>query len=1090
MQSDPVEKKIGMTGAWLVTGALLLLGAPRPAFAQLSITENSATDWQITNGAITLDWDSTGGNVWNVVLAGHTDNLVDTTQFSGDGTYKGLYMDNSGTGSGNVTSGYVLSQGKYLDWWITTASNSANAFTYTEHFIVFPNDPGIHAYIVCSHSATDIAGSLGQVQYVFRISQNFFTNTYSYNSGLNNLGPTLIPLPASSIINNTDPGRQVQNAVVDLHGLSPIPSGFTREFYTKYDYSSFEYLHEVHGVYGSTYGCWGVFPRTDSMVGGPGKQDLIYTGNICIGELLSDHLAYNVGYTPPQGVNSTRLFGPIYFRFNTGTPTAMFNDALGSMASTLANWDTDGTLIAAGYVPSSGRGTVSASVSGGGSSSTNTAWTVLADNHTELQFTNVGSQYWDANDNNGNVQLTGVAPGTYRLSSYVLGQWGESRLNGVSATAGNATNVSLSFTPENFNSLPPIWTIGTPTRSADKYLHGTDSTTGEDDREYPGTWNYWSDFAANSGAVVYYATAVGSTPATNNLQAWNYVQWNSFDPGIFGGVYNASDDTTDGYRYTIPSYVAGLKGASGTSGVTTACPPWQVYFTANSSQLSQGQYTVLSVGFASTDGDVTVALNGHSLTWLGNSTLKTSDAATRSGLQGTYQWVVFQWPTTDLNPAGASNEITLSTDGDVEYDALRMETTNTSAAPATRGWSDYEFVTSGTYTPANDAVDNPSSIASLLLPAISAQPAPQTTVNAGGSPTLSVTTSGAASYQWQLNGANVAGATNSTLALTNIGTTQVGSYTVIASNSYGSTNSSAAAVTVNVGSNLYNISSRAYLGSGPDQNIVAGFYTNGSGSKNVVLGGIGPDLAVIQPSLSGLVLTNPKLTLFNGSATVLATNTAWGGSQTLVNALASVYAPPLPTNSNDTVIFTSVPAGPGIGYTAEVDSANNSTGIALVEAYDYDAYTGTPASNLINISTRAFVGTGNDVLVAGFWTIGSTSQTVLIRAVGPGLAASDPALNGLTLATPTLTVYDSSGNVIATNTGWGNGPVKGNSTVAAGLQSATTAIMNSVYASTIAAGSTDCAMVVTLPPNNGYTAQVNGVNSTTGIALIEVYNVP
>jgi len=88
--------------------------------------------------------------------------------------------------------------------------------------------------------------------------------------------------------------------------------------------------------------------------------------------------------------------------------------------------DTDGTLIAAGYVPSSGRGTVSASVSGGGSSSTNTAWTVLADNHTELQFTNVGSQYWDANDNNGNVQLTGVAPGTYRLSSYVLGQW-ESR---------------------------------------------------------------------------------------------------------------------------------------------------------------------------------------------------------------------------------------------------------------------------------------------------------------------------------------------------------------------------------------------------------------------------------------------------------------------------------------------------------------------------------------------------------------------------------------------------------------------------------------------------------------------------------------
>jgi hypothetical protein len=406
-----------------------------------------------------------------------------------------------------------------------------------------------------------------------------------------------------------------------------------------------------------------------------------------------------------------------------------------------------------------------------------------------------------------------------------------------------------------------------------------------------------------------------------------------------------------------------------------------------------------------------------------------------------------------------------------------------------------QVVNSGSYTViASNAVGSAtSSIVTLTVtdqPIITTQPASET-INAGSNPTLSVTASGATSYQWQLNGANIAGATNSTLSLANIGTTQGGSYTVITSNSYGSTTSSAAAVTVNVDSSLYNISSRAYLGSGTDQNIVAGFYTSGSGSKSVVIGGIGPDLAVIDPALSGLNLTNPKLTLFNGSATVLATNMAWGGSQTLVNALASVYAPPLPFNSNDAAVFMAVPAGSGIGYTAEVDSANSGgTGIALVEVYDYDAYTGTPASNLINISTRAFVGIGNDVLVAGFWAIGSTSQTVLIRAVGPGLAATDAALNGLTLAKPTLTLYDSSGNVIATNTGWGNAPVRGNSTVAAGIQPATTAIMNSVYASQIAAGSADCAMVVTLPANFGYTAQVSGVGSTTGIALVEVYNVP
>ena len=297
-------------------------------------------------------------------------------------------------------------------------------------------------------------------------------------------------------------------------------------------------------------------------------------------------------------------------------------------------------------------------------------------------------------------------------------------------------------------------------------------------------------------------------------------------------------------------------------------------------------------------------------------------------------------------------------------------------------------------------------------------------------------------------------------------------------------------MTVNVGSSLYNISSRAYLGSGPYQNIVAGFYTNGSGLKNVVVRGIGPNLAVVDPPLTGLTLVSPKLTLFNGSGANLVTNTAWGGSQSLINDFASVYAAPLQAGSNDTAAFMKVPAGSGVGYTAEVDSVNNGTGIALVEVYDYDAYTGTPASNLINISTRAFVGTGNDALVAGFWTIGSTSQTVLIRAVGPGLSANNPALNGLTLVTPTLTLYDSTGAIIATNTGWGNAPVRGNSKVAAGILPATSTIMNSVYASTIATGSSDCAMVVTLPANAGYTAQVNGVSSTTGVAIVEVYNIP
>ena len=381
--------------------------------------------------------------------------------------------------------------------------------------------------------------------------------------------------------------------------------------------------------------------------------------------------------------------------------------------------------------------------------------------------------------------------------------------------------------------------------------------------------------------------------------------------------------------------------------------------------------------------------------------------------------------------------------------------------------------------------------AAPIPPSITIQPASQT-VNAGGNTTLSVTAASATGYQWQLNGTSISGATNSTLTLANIGTTQRGGYTAVVSNVLGSVTSNAANVAVAVNSSLYNISSRAYIGTGQFQNLVAGFYTNGSGSKNVVVRGIGPNLAIVSPPLAGLTLANPKLTWFNASATVLGTNTAWGGGATLTNAFANVYGASLQPNSNDTALFMSVPAGPGIGYTAEVDGLNNGSGVSLVEIYDYDSYVGTPASRLINISSRAVVGTGNQSLVAGFYIIGSGSQTLLIRAVGPGLAGTS-AFVGLTLVKPTLTLYDASGNVVATNIGWGNTVTAGNSTAAAGIQSATTAIMSSVYASTIASGSNDCAMVVTLPTGGnaaGYTAQVSSADTTTGLALVEVYNVP
>ena len=142
--------------------------------------------------------------------------------------------------------------------------------------------------------------------------------------------------------------------------------------------------------------------------------------------------------------------------------------------------------------------------------------------------------------------------------------------------------------------------------------------------------------------------------------------------------------------------------------------------------------------------------------------------------------------------------------------------------------------------------------------------------------------------------------------------------------------------------------------------------------------------------------------------------------------------------------------------------------------------------SLINLSSRGSVGAGAPVMVAGF-TVGSGgAATVVIRGVGPTL--SQYGVSGA-LASPRLDLYDSTGAIIATDIGWGNSPSLGPSTVAFTIQAATAAEFSEVYAFPLPAGSADCAMLATLPPGS-YTAQVSGLNGSTGVGLVEVYQIP
>jgi hypothetical protein len=333
-----------------------------------------------------------------------------------------------------------------------------------------------------------------------------------------------------------------------------------------------------------------------------------------------------------------------------------------------------------------------------------------------------------------------------------------------------------------------------------------------------------------------------------------------------------------------------------------------------------------------------------------------------------------------------------------------------------------------------------------------------------------------------------------------VGTTQAGSYAVTMTNSVGSVTSPAATVSVSYAARLDNLSARA--GVGTDGSIlIAGFGVSGAGSKQVMLRAVGPGLN----STFGLtgILSVPQLTLYDSvvptNPQVIATDTGWGnspaaGPSTLSTnpqqagsiLMATLGAFSLVTGSADSAMLVSAPVG---SYTAQVSGVGSTTGVALAEIYDADA--GSPPARLINISARASVGTGAGILIGGFTITGSTSETVLIRGVGPGLAATF-GLTGV-LETPQLTLFDSvvptNPQVIATGTAWGSAPVAGPSTVPAGLLPAGAPVMTTVGAFSLVTGSADSAMLVTLPPGN-YTVQLSGVSGSTGIALVEIYEVP
>jgi hypothetical protein len=238
----------------------------------------------------------------------------------------------------------------------------------------------------------------------------------------------------------------------------------------------------------------------------------------------------------------------------------------------------------------------------------------------------------------------------------------------------------------------------------------------------------------------------------------------------------------------------------------------------------------------------------------------------------------------------------------------------------------------------------------------------------------------------------------------------------------------------------------------------------------VLIRGIGPTLS--EFSISGL-LEAPTITLLNSTGTAIASNTGWSTNSNaaqIATVSQQVGAFALSSGSLDSVILTSLTPG---SYTVELSGVGSTTGIGLVEVYETNT---SDPSQLVNISTRAQVGTGANILIAGFVVQGTQPVQVLVRGVGPALTGFGV---GGALVSPVLTVFNSANIQIAANTGWQN----------QADSAQVTSVAAQLGAFALASGSLDSALVLTLSPGT-YTAQVSGANGTTGIALVEVYQFP
>ena len=239
---------------------------------------------------------------------------------------------------------------------------------------------------------------------------------------------------------------------------------------------------------------------------------------------------------------------------------------------------------------------------------------------------------------------------------------------------------------------------------------------------------------------------------------------------------------------------------------------------------------------------------------------------------------------------------------------------------------------------------------------------------------------------------------------------------------------------------------------------IGGFIITGSVPKRVVLRAIGPSLT--QAGVAD-ALADPVLELHGPAGFVTIINDNWRDDS--ANTIAATGL--APTNDFESAIDATLVPG---AYTAIVRGKDNTSGVALIEVYGLDP---SPLSQLANISTRALVGTNDDIVIAGFILGGgdTSDDGIVVRGLGASLGALGVAN---ALANPNLELRDSDGALVAANNDWQDDAAQAAELIAAGLAPG---------------NNLESGLAIALPPGL-YTALLSGMNNGSGVGLVEVYD--